>query len=841
MPWPRGSRLAGSSTLALDLFAYSLGLLVFWTGWLVLRRFLDRPAALFGLAVLAAPPLFLVQWSFKATPNYNPLMILGHVCLLATHTIFVADPGRPRALLGLGLLAGLGWWTNPLIAAYLAPFGILALRTGLARRPRVGWFVAGLCLGGLPGWIYELWHFPSARFALHQGGFGNDFQPLGQKLAMIGGKHLPLIMGLDPKAGRTWIAAFFVVTVPFWTFALVRAAVRDRAELTWLAGGRGRIGRGLVVFWIVAGTLMALMLATRRPLHDYYLLPLYAVFPAWMGEGLDWLRRRRPAAAVGSIAALAALLAVHAWANWRATIGSTPPEARAWAPLQRRNDALVEWLRSRGIDRVYTADPLNFSPDAETYVAGGRVLFVDLWRDHGQTYSRRVDAAVSPPVIALDPAASRLRTGFQALDMEVTETQVGELRVLEPRARFTTTFVSLPRDGWTIAASHRTEQARDLLDGDAATSWDTGGAQAPGQWLAVDLGSPQVLTRIDLLAVDWQNVSAGLRVELSLDAEQWQTVASVPDYWGPLFFSEHHTFLRVRRGRVQAIFPPVRARHVRIAQTAAGTRSWAARELFVYGPGGPRPPVPRPGELTAALRREGVRFVYANHWLSARVRDESRDRIGALDSNLNVNDSSRTEPDPTELLPPRLAPGYGFLLGADADAAGVRAMLAGQAVAARESQAGPYRLLALAAPAAPVRLDKRGWRVVASDGSAHAVSIIDEDRRTRWVSGPPAARGSAPAVTLDVGYPRALRGVEVRPGLPGRDLRLAASLDGATWTEITPLAWAGALYWTGTELLRNGGPRWAATFPPTRLRYLRLSPAAALPEPWTIAEVEALE
>src|SRR5262245_26276688 len=139
--------IAGPSTVALDLYSYGIGLLILWTTWLLLRRLLDRPAALYGLAILAVPPLFLSQWSLM-TANHVPNLLLGNLCLLASHTIFVADPGRRRALLVLGLLAGLGWWTSPLILVYLAPFAVLAARTGLLVRPRIAWALLGLLIGG---------------------------------------------------------------------------------------------------------------------------------------------------------------------------------------------------------------------------------------------------------------------------------------------------------------------------------------------------------------------------------------------------------------------------------------------------------------------------------------------------------------------------------------------------------------------------------------------------------------------------------------------------------------------------------------------------------------------
>ncbi len=828
--------MVGPAPRALDWFAYFIGLFILWTGWLVLRRFLERPAALLGLAVLAVPPLFLAQWSFTATPNHPAALAVGNLCILATHTIFVADPGRPRALLGLGLLAGLGWWLNPLIVVYLAPFGILALRTGLVWRWRIAWFAGGLLLGGVPQWLYETRNFPSAKFALHQAG-GVTPAPFGDRLAAVVGDFLPRLLGLHLPAGRAWIVAFLAIAVPLWIAAVVGAAVRHRAQLAWLVGGRGSIGRGQVVLWIVAITNLGLVLGSKRAIDHYYLLPLYSVLPCWMGEGLDRLRRRRPLAAG---AALAALLALNAWPNWQDSVLTTDPGAPRWTTLTRRFDPVLHWLEDRGVRGAYLAGAFHLSAYGMTYLTGGRVVIADLWREQIVDHGRLVDAAVNPPIIAAPTEVRPLRDTLQGLGVDFRETVLGELHVLELSPRFSTTFVPLPRERWTIRASHRSDRAADLLDGDAASSWTTALELMPDQWLEVDLGAPELVARVDLLAIDWQDLPGGFRVEVSMDGQRWDTVVTVSGYWGPLFFSEHHPFLKVRRGRVQAIFAPVRARHVRIVQTAAVRyHIWSARELSVYGPGGPRPPVPAPGEITAALRREGIDFVYASHWLSAWVRVESRGAIAAQEANINVSDSSRTDPDPTELVPLHIEPGTGILLGADADPVAVRAALEGQPVTVREAVAGPYRLLVLTPTPPPRRLDKAGWRATASENPELAGRAIDGNRATPWATRGPG--GPEHALTVDLGRPRALRGVEIRPGLPGRALRLAGSLDGTTWTAIEPLTWSGALFWTGSELLRNGGPRWAAAFGPVSLRYLRVSPAGPLRDPWTITELECLE
>jgi hypothetical protein len=245
--------------------------------------------------------------------------------------------------------------------------------------------------------------------------------------------------------------------------------------------------------------------------------------------------------------------------------------------------------------------------------------------------------------------------------------------------------------------------------------------------------------------------------------------------------------------------------------------------------------------VTDDLRREGIRFVYANHWLSAWVQVDSGGQIGALESNINLNDSSRTKPSPEVLFSARLEKGIGILLGSDADTEGIRGMLEAQRVGWREVAVGPYRLLVIE-PGPRLRpLDKREWSATATEEAKRAPRAIDGRRHTRWSSAGPA--GSTTSLTIDFGTPHRIRQVQVRPGgPPAQDPRLWGSVDGAAWRPLGPVHWAGPLFWTGSELLRNGTSEWVVAFPPVEIRYLRLgAPLPAGPAPWSLFEVDCFE
>jgi hypothetical protein len=825
--------LAGTSTVALDAFGYMVGLAGVGMSFLLAHRILPPGAALFAGFALAVPSLHAVTWALGGNLLYPFTILLGNLQLLLTHAIFFRRPDRPGLVLVAGVFAGIGWWTNPLTVVYCVPFALLALRTGLVWRATVWLFPLGLLLGGLPDWIFEVVHYPSARLLVGQAG-SVPVEPFLVRLRLFLGEILPRIYGASAESGFTPPLAVRIGVLGFGALAFVRAAVRDRAALRWLVGRGGARDDGLVILWGVFLANVLIVLATKRPLGANYLMPLYAVLPIWTGECLWWLRGR--SRWLGG-AALAGLLLVN---HWTATLGRNYPTSR-WAPYLATARPLTDWLVAHGIRYVYWATDGTMPAHEFTFLSGMRVVAAHIWAESVIQHAHAVDAVDAPPIVTTAKRLASLGAALRGLGLDFRETPVGGFVVLEPLSPPPRGFAALPPTGWTLTASHRAHELHTLVDRDASTGWSTGERQAPGQWLRVDLGELQEVSRVDLLATDWREVPAGIQLETSEDGARWQTAAAVPDYWGPFFWSERHAFLKVRHGRVQLMFTPVRTRYLRLTQTGTGSQAWAARELFVYRPAPPAPSGLEPGALGAALRLEGVRFVYANHWLSARARVESDESIGALESNSAVNSYGRSEPDPSTLERFQLRRDRAVLIGTDADAAAVRQVLETRGAVSRERAIGPYRLLVLAPERGQRALAWSGWRAQASVATETAPRAVDGDDRTRWTA--PGPVDGTTTFTLDLGAPRSLTGLRLTPGSREggpADFALEGSEDGQTWRPLEPRTWAGPLYWTGAELLRNSRPEWAVRVPPTTVRYVRVRPAAPA-RTWSIAEITALE
>lgn len=331
--------LAGSSPHALDGFAYVVGLALLWTGWLVIRRFLPPDAAIAALLVLVAPPLPLASRSLNGGLDYPMLLVLGQVFMLGTHSVFYRRVPLRRALLGLGLVGGLGCWGSPLFGAYLAPFAWLAFRHGLAWRSEAAWFAGGALLGSLPPALYEAVYFPSTRFIAHAGGSIPVDSVLVRATTVLG-THVPDLLGV-PELGSLQSSTLAVsasvvllgIAVAFW---------RDRAELRWLLALGGAPGSGRVILLIVLATNLTVVIAAPQgAVGSRYLHPLYAVLPSFAGIALAWLWRRRRSLAV---LVAGALIGMHAWHNWMHGPGGTHSAQWRWSPTTRALEPLGRTL-----------------------------------------------------------------------------------------------------------------------------------------------------------------------------------------------------------------------------------------------------------------------------------------------------------------------------------------------------------------------------------------------------------------------------------------------------------------------------------------------------------------
>ncbi|SFB06111.1 O-Glycosyl hydrolase [Cohnella sp. OV330] len=128
----------------------------------------------------------------------------------------------------------------------------------------------------------------------------------------------------------------------------------------------------------------------------------------------------------------------------------------------------------------------------------------------------------------------------------------------------------LPRAGWTASASATggADAAANALDGNPATRWTNGTAQAPGQWLQVDMGAVRSFNKLSIDAgANAGDYARGYSVSVSADGANW----SAPLATG------------IGRGQtIEAYVPTQSARYIRISQTGTASNWWTASELRVY-------------------------------------------------------------------------------------------------------------------------------------------------------------------------------------------------------------------------------------------------------------------
>ena len=126
------------------------------------------------------------------------------------------------------------------------------------------------------------------------------------------------------------------------------------------------------------------------------------------------------------------------------------------------------------------------------------------------------------------------------------------------------------RSEWKFAASHNSGAAKNVVDGNGRSRFDTGTSQVPGMWFQVELPETSTVNRILLdSAGSSRDYPRGYEVQASLDGKKWSKPLSKGAGRHPL---------------TDIIFPSTQAKYLKIMQTgSAPSLYWSIHEMQIYG------------------------------------------------------------------------------------------------------------------------------------------------------------------------------------------------------------------------------------------------------------------
>jgi 4-amino-4-deoxy-L-arabinose transferase-like glycosyltransferase len=405
-------------------------------------------AARTAVLLLAVPPVLVTLYTTVSLGGYGEALFFGTLCLLFALQIIRGRAGGARWF-GLGLSAGIGFWSFPLSLLLSGPACLAAVLTrpaaadgpAAARRyPRIALLCAGAAAGALP-WIIGWFRLGSAAIRELSGSAiagtltGGPGTTLGLRLMNLLLFGTSALFGLRPSWELRWLIPALLPLALAIQLAAVAYAVwslrlRDAARpARWMLAGS-------------AAALIPLYLFTpfgNDPSGRYF-LPLGLAMAAFAAE-----LAVRAASRFGRAAFLVplALVAYQAAANLDCAARIPPGITTQFDPVaqldQRDLPEVIDFLRRNGETRGYTnywvSYPLAFL-SGEEIIFTARLPYHEnlLYTPRDDRYPPYDDAVESAGRVAYittrNPALDALlESAFSRLGVEYQVEQIGDFRI----------------------------------------------------------------------------------------------------------------------------------------------------------------------------------------------------------------------------------------------------------------------------------------------------------------------------------------------------------------------------------------------------------------------------
>lgn len=840
----------GPSPLTLELLAVILSFLFLILLYLLAKTIFGYRTALLSIALLAIPPLFLTGWSHEARLHYHLAIVLGNFLLLIAHKLMVRSeyPKNNRGLfIALGLLSGIGWWTNYLIAAYILPAGLFIFLKDKKVLFRKNFFflLFMFLVGSLPLWTYNaIHHFPIA--GITKMGDGSNVIPHLKALFI---NALPMLFGFQPPLNQDYLElAGYLIIGPIYLSAILYFVYKSRQALlsalslnpTKTTGGE------ILLLLFLANILLNLLTPFGKGLSDddqRYLLPLYTCLPVFVSVLLIDMKRKFQ---LLSFLLLGLIIFSNLIGNIRhdGWVVLNAKKLLTYQKINAKEARLTDFLIKNGYTRLYwgaQGKRLIFrSKEAiisvHPSIDGGLNKYVDL-----------VDG--SSKVTYLSQGEDKIfEANMKALGGSYRKITAPDGYLLysdfKPPQE---AFRMIPRHRWTGTSNLYPTEVEEAFDGNVSTGWGTKGPQKKGTYFLLDLGRVETIGKVSYIPASYYEVPAGYQVAVSLDNKNWQIAASVPKYLGQLFWSGPTPMMKVRYGRVETVFPAIQGRFLKISLLENREDvHWSINELFLFSPEkqdeNKRILSPEGREidlLLTFLTSENIHFVYANNWLSAVLRVRSDWKIRSVISNYFTGDNGETEPSAERYRRAHLDREVALVVEKEDE--DLEKLLLEYEFSFRKQNMGPFVVYyGFSSPKGQSYLPVKDWAVTTNTNPLEAQKAVDRKPLTRWSSRKPQEPGMYYQVDLKTA--QSVKGFTLSLGNSHNDyprsLRVLWSLDERNWQEVNVTA-RSELYWTGETLLKKTGEKTHYFFSPVQLRYLRLVEEGRDPVYWwSIQELE---
>lgn len=580
----------GPSSIALQTAPLICALLLIPVMYAVGRILGGRVAGLVAALLTSIPPVGLVVWSVKARGGFIEILLLGAVSLLIALKWWRGGSYRLVYPSLLGLVLGVGFWTNNQILYFIGPLGIftaLYVIQGLLKRAlSIGRFasvvVAGTVsffIGSAPFWIYNLQNEFSS-FGMY--GSASAEQVLKHTQGLFS-TALPVLLGavhfweVESAFPFSIAAAYTLYGAVFFAFFLARSS--EWGELL-----RGRVDWArpieiapLIILFscaiFVVSTYGWLVQAPR------YLLPLYVPLFLVCGFVVAKLSPRRPQIAWALVSLLVLLNLASAYAGGRAVPGE--PVVFKGQRVSRDHSELIHALSDLGITKVRTNYWIGYRLAFET---GERVTF-SIFGAPYQVRLPQYEEGREPssynriPIVAVPAEAAVVRDVLQTLGYTFKEFPVSGYVLFHA---ITEGEASRPMPNPWAGVRLSAVGSRDpkaALDGDPSTRWGTGVHQSPGQSFRIDFAKPRKVAGLSYdLAGFLHDYPRGLRIELEKANGTRRTVLSELGYTKVSFY------LKENRG-ISLYWPSEPIKAIILTQTKGDpVFDWSIAELYLYEP-----------------------------------------------------------------------------------------------------------------------------------------------------------------------------------------------------------------------------------------------------------------